>query len=139
MRRDQDPQYLAQLAEAATFIQEVLAGRRPAYHLQEAMTTSDFPVLFADILDRQLLADYQQVPSLWRQFARGNTVRDFRTVKRFAVDGGMGLLSDVKERAEYPEDKLPDATPYTYAVTKKGKRFQLSREPLINDDLGVMT
>jgi hypothetical protein len=94
------------------------------------MTTSDFPVLFADILDRQLLADYQQVIPQWRSYARAGTVRDFRTVKRFAVDGGKGLLTDVPEKTEYPEDSLPDVTPFTYAVTKKGKRFQLSWETI---------
>src|SRR5262245_28933177 len=91
-RRD-DPRYMQSLAEAARLIQEGISGNRHAvYRLQEAMSTSDFPVLFADILDRQLLADYQQGPSQWRQFAREGTVRDFRTVKRFAVDGGLGLL-----------------------------------------------
>jgi len=138
LRRANDPRYVESLTEAARFLQEVLSGRRPAYHLQEALSTSDFPVLFADILDRQLLADYQQVPSQWRQYARAGTVRDFRQVKRFAVDGGLGLLTDVKELTEYPEDSQPDATPFVYSVTKKGKRFQLSWETIINDDLGVM-
>lgn len=139
MRNSGDPRYLASLAEAATFLRDCMEGRRPAYHLQEAMTTSDFPVLFADILDRQLLADYQQAPVQWRSYARAGTVRDFRQVKRFAVDGGLGLLEEVPERNEYPEDDLPDANPFTYSVTKKGKRFQLTWETIINDDLGVMT
>lgn len=139
LRRNQDPRYVASLAEAATLIRDCIEGRRPAYHLQEAMTTSDFPVLFADIIDRQLLADYQQVPPQWRTYARAGSVRDFRQVKRFAVDGGLALLDDVAEKEEYPEESLPDATPFTYSVTKKGKRFQLSWETIINDDLGVMT
>lgn len=138
LRRSDDPRYVQSLAEAATFLREVLEGRRPAYHLQEALTTSDFPVLFADILDRQLLADYQQVPSQWRTYARTGSVRDFRQVKRFAVDGGLALLDDVAERTEYPEENLPDASVFEYAVTKKGKRFQLTWETIINDDLGVM-
>jgi len=138
LRRSDDPRYVESLAEAATFLREVMEGRRPAYHLQEALTTSDFPVLFADILDRQLLADYQQVPSQWRTYARAGSVRDFRQVKRFAVDGGLALLDEVPERTDYPEESLPDASPFTYSVTKKGKRFQLTWETLINDDLGVM-
>lgn len=133
-----NPRYVQSLAETARFLQEVLSGRRPAYHLQEAMTTSDFPVLFADILDRQLLASYQQIVPDWRSFVRTTTVRDFRTVKRFTADGGLGLLPNVPERTEYPEDKLPDVAPFTYAVTKKGKRFQLTWETIIDDDLGVM-
>lgn len=140
LRRGGDPRYLQSLAEAARTISEGLSGGRHAqYRLQEAMTTSDFPVLFADILDRQMLADYQQITPQWRSFARAGTVRDFRNVKRFAVDGGLGLLSEVPEKTEYPADQQPDVAPFTYAVTKKGKRFPLTWETIINDDLGVMS
>jgi hypothetical protein len=139
LRRSQDPAYVQSLAECATFLQEVLTGRRPSYHLQEAMTTSDFPILFSDILDRQVLADYQQAEPVWRSFARTSRVRDFREVKRYTVDGGMGLLPEVPEKNEYPEDSIPDLAPFTYRVTKKGKRFQLTWETLVNDDLDIMS
>lgn len=133
MRRS-DPRYLASLAEAATFVADVHDGRRPMAALQEAMTTSDFPVLFGDILDRQLLGSYLEWTPTWATIARRATVRDFRTVKRFAVDGGEGVLSEVAEQSEYDAASLADSD-YTYSVKKYGRRLPFSWEAFVNDDL----
>ncbi len=132
--RRRDPQYMAQLAEAAAFIADVTDGRRPLYHLREAMSTSDFPLLFADVLDRQLLASYRETPSVWQNFVRRSTVTDFRSVKRFAVDGAESVLPEVKERDQYPESALNESAD-SYAVRKYGRRLDLSWEAIVNDDL----
>lgn len=129
-----ESEYIVKLAETARFVEEVTRGRRPMYHLAEAMTTSDFPVLFGDILDRQLLANYREVPATWRAVARPGTVPDFRAVKRFALDGAEGQLDPVDEREEYPEVALAE-TSDQYGVRKYGRRIDLSWEALINDDL----
>ena len=136
--RRRNPDYLRQLTEAATFIAEVGDGHRPVYHLREAMTTSDFPLLFADVLDRQLLAAYQETPAVWQAFCRRSVVPDFRSVKRFAIDGAEGVLDEVAERKEYPEHALSE-TEDTYSVKKYGRRIDLSWETMINDDLQAFT
>lgn len=122
------------LVEAATFVNEIQEGKRPLRHLEEAMTTSDFPMLFADIMDRQLLGSYTATTPVWPAYARRGTVRDFRTVKKFAVDGAEGILDQVKERSEYPEGTLSTSKD-EYTVKKFGRRMDLSWETLINDDL----
>lgn len=132
--RRRSPKYLAQLAEAATFIAEVTDGRRPFYHLKEAMSTSDFPILFADVLDRQLLAHYQEISPTWQNYIKRSVVPDFRPVKRTAVDGAEGALEPVGELEEYPESELHE-TQDEYSVSKFGRRLDLSWEALINDDL----
>lgn len=132
--RRQDPRYTEQLAEAAEFLDGVYSGRTPMHRLAEAMTTSDFPLLFGDILDRQLLARYRETPAVYRNFVRVRTVRDFREVKRFAVDGAEGTLDPVAEKAPYPAEAL-DETADSYRVQKRGRRIHLSWEALVNDDL----
>lgn len=132
--RSRDPQYIARLAEAARFVADVFEGRRPGSHLREAMTSSDFPQLFGDILDRQLYASYAEAPYSWSAVARRSVVPDFRTVKRFVVDGAEGLLSDIAEKEEYPKASLSD-NQYTYQVTKRGKKAKFSFEAMVNDDL----
>lgn len=122
------------LVVAAEFMHDVQVGKRPMHHLKEAMTTSDFPILFADILDRQLLGYYQETAPTWRAYCRESRVPDFRNVKRFAVDGAESALPDVGEREEYPEDKLLESKD-EYAVKKTGRRIDLSWEAIINDDL----
>lgn len=126
--------YTRDLTEAATFVMQVQSGRRPMHHLQEAMSTSDFPILFADILDRQLLANYQELPTAWTDFARRGTVANFLRVKRFAVDGAEGVMPRVGELEEYRESALTE-TADEYSVYKYGRRLDLSWEAMVNDDL----
>jgi hypothetical protein len=138
-RRQQDPRYLEHLAEAAELYGRVLDGSRYAYmQFTEAMSTSDFSFLFADILDRQILAKYQSAPVTWDRIAKRGRVRDFRTVKRFVVNGGEAVLTQVKELTEYPQTSVADAA-YSYAVSKFGRRIGLSWETLINDDLDAFS
>lgn len=132
--RRHTPKYLADLAEAVTFVGEVLTGKRPLEHFREAMSTSDFANLYGDILDRQLLANYRETPSSWRQYIRVATVRDFRDVKRGYVNGGQDRLSAVAEKAPYPARGVTDGK-YTYAVKKYGATFPFTWEALVNDDL----
>ena len=135
--RRNDPRYLETLAEAATFVADVHDGRRSMAALQEAMTTSDFPLLFGDVLDRQLLGSYLEWDPTWAQIARRATVRDFRTVKRFAVDGAEGVLSKVEQQTEYPAGSI-DEDKYEYSVSKYGRRLPFSWESFINDDLDAL-
>jgi hypothetical protein len=136
MRRS--PDYKKRLAEAATLISNVLRGRTPSYRLQEAMTTSDFPYLFGDVLDRQLLAAYQEYPADWANYAKRATVRDFREVKRFSTYGADDVLSEVKEKQRYPASKINENAPYTYVVKKHGRKLPFSFETFINDDLDAL-
>lgn len=133
IRRD-TPIYKRALAEAAELVAGVYTGRVPMYRLQEAMSTSDFPLLFGDILDRQLLGLYQEWPTTWSMIARRSTVRDFRTVSRFATDGAEAVLTVVPQGSEYPEAGMSE-TRYQYAVSKYGRRIPFLWETFVNDDL----
>lgn len=146
---------------ATQFISDLLTGRVPSYYLQEAltlrtpsvlraidtsypglivvresMTTSDFPNLTGDVLDRMMLGRFREWPSPWRQFMKVTTLRDFRTVDRFAVDGLEGQWEDVPEGSEIKYGSL-DETPYSYAPKKYAKGAKLSFEMMMNDDLGA--
>lgn len=132
-----DAGYKASLVEAARLYEGVLNGRLPSHRLQEAMTTSDFQYLFADIIDRQMLAAYAHQPVMWERFAKRARVRDFRSVNRFTLDGGQAVLEEVKQAAEYPAAAVTDGK-YTYAVKKYGKRLPFTWEDFINDDLDAL-
>ncbi|NEA22577.1 Mu-like prophage major head subunit gpT family protein [Actinomadura bangladeshensis] len=132
-----DPKYKRALVEAGRLYAAVLNGRVKVDRLQEAMTTSDFPNLFADILDRQLLAKYQHRPVMWDQIARRGRVRDFRKVKRFTLDGGEAVLDKVPQNTEYPAAAVTDGK-YEYSVAKYGKRLPFTWEDFINDDLDAL-
>lgn len=134
-RREANPNYRRDLLEAARLYESVLSGNRYAgYQFTEAMSTSDFPLLFGDIIDRQMLAEYQNLPVRWEAIAKRGRVRDFRTVNRYTMDGGEAILTAVAELAEYPAAALTEGR-YQYKVGKYGRRIPLSWETYINDDL----
>lgn len=124
----------AQILEASRFVQEVLTGKRKQWQFQEAMASSDFPILFADVLDRQMLGAYQATTPTWRSYCRTSTVPDFRSVKRFAVDGAESVLDEVAELGPYTQKSLSESKD-EFSVKKYGRRIDLSWEALINDDL----
>ena len=116
---------------------DVCAGRKRFDRFTEAMTTDDFPFLFGDIIDRQLLANYLEYPQTYRNFCKVGTVSDFRTVRRLTTSGSEGVLPIVNEQAEYPETAIGEGR-YSYAVKKYGRRIPFSWETMINDDLDAL-
>jgi hypothetical protein len=134
--RTRDPKREAAVLEAERFVFDIRHGRRPLSHFAEAMSTSDFPMLFADSLDRQLYGAYQATVPTWRNYARAAVVNDFREVKRFATSGVRGLLKKVGELGEHERRAMTEAE-YRYAVDKYEAGFALSWEAMINDDLNA--
>ncbi|MEU5157307.1 Mu-like prophage major head subunit gpT family protein [Glycomyces sp. NPDC021274] len=134
-RASANPRYQKAFMEVFNLYRQVLKGDSyAALSFKENMTRSDFSFLFGDIIDRQLLAQYAQMPVQWTSLARAGRVRDFRRVKRFTLDGGESVLAEVPEQSEYPAASLADGF-YEYQVRKFGRRIPLSWETLVNDDL----
>jgi len=132
------PKYAEGLKFTQGLMKRVFDGDYRAWgQFREAMTTDDFPLLFGDILDRMLLGAYMETPQVYRAYTKIETVRDFRNVKRFTVDGAESVLSEVAEQEEYPESSLGEAK-YEYAVRKYGRRIPFSWETMINDDLNAL-
>lgn len=129
------PEYRKKFDECRKLVERVLHGSRYAALLfEEAMSTDDFPLLFGDVIDRVLLRAYQEFPVNFGAFADTKTVRDFREVKRYAIDGSESTLGEVPQGGEYPESDLSE-TEYSYSVKKYGRALPLLWETLINDDL----
>lgn len=142
----------ARLHEASKLIVRAFTGsKRDLLNLQEAMSISDFPQLFGDVIDRAVLANYLETPYTWNLIANEAQVNDFRPVKRFRIDGGTGLLGTIQpagspnpgaltpitQGAQYPEDFLTDDQ-YTYQLLKYGKRMPFFWETFVNDDLNAL-
>lgn len=136
MRRD-DPRYKRSLAEATNLVAAVVSGRSPMHRLQEAMSTSDFPLLFGDIIDRTMLGKYNEWPTIWTKLAKRGTVRDFRVKRQFTMDGAEAILSEVPQGTEYPEAALTEGK-YDYSVKKYGRRVPFLWEIFVNDDLDAL-
>ena len=138
-RRVQTAEYRQRLKRLVRCYRGMIEGDGHAQlAFKEAMSRSDFNFLFGDVIDRQMLGAYQTRPVQWPSFAKRGRVRDFRTVKRFTLDGGEAVLNKVKELAPYQVREVTDGG-YEYAVEKYGDMIAVSWETLINDDLDALT
>ena len=100
-------------------------------------TTSDFPLILGDAVGRELRRAYQAAPSGVRQVARQTTARDFRA-KRALQFGEGPELKKVLEGGEFQHGTIEESAE-TYSVETFGRILSISRQALINDDLGAFT
>lgn len=107
---------------------------------QRAITssTSDFPVLLEGTNRRILLANYASIPDTWRSFCSVGTVGDFREYKRIRM-GSFSRLDKVPENAEYKNKKIPDGAAEKVSAETYGNTINVSRQMIVNDDLGAFT
>ncbi len=136
-RARQSAGYKRSLAMVARAYRDVVQGRRSLAWLHESMMSSEFSALLGDTLDRVLLARYATYSPTYRQFLRGRTVRDFRQVGSVRRHGGARLTA-VPEGTTYPSDAVTESD-YQFGVTKYGKKYDITWEMIVNDDLDAFT
>lgn len=101
-------------------------------------TTSDFAVLFENVLNKSMRAGYATQSDTWRRFCGTDTVSDFREAHRF-LNGSFGTLPVVPEGAEYTNAAIPDGAKTSISVETRGQIIALSRQAIINDDMSALT
>jgi hypothetical protein len=120
--------------------------------LKEALSTSDFPVVFADIKDAQFQARYAEEieRGIWNKIARRLTVPNFlpQSLREWGFDwtaedilaanGGRrtipGTLPNVPEGTEYPTTTFKlMASAEQLEIRKAGARVPFTFEAIIND------
>jgi hypothetical protein len=99
-------------------------------------TTSDFPVILENTLNKILLAAYAVTPDKWSQFCAVGSVSDFRVNNRLRM-GSFGRLEKVNESGEFRNKSIPDARKETIQASTYGNIIGLSRQALINDDVSA--
>ncbi len=97
--------------------------------------TGDFPAILGNAVNRELRRGYEAPVSGARLLARQTTARDFRP--KSAVMLGEGPeLEKVLESAEYKRGTINEGAE-RYSVATFGKVFGISRQALVNDDIGA--
>lgn len=116
--------------------QNLMGGRGARLQANEAMSTSDFPLLFGDFLNRSLAQRYALATPIWQQFAARQVVRDFRPAKILDFFGAGGVLDLVPQLSPYPERAFSESE-FTTTLAKYGDRLAWAWENQINDDLNA--
>ena len=99
-------------------------------------TTSDFAVALENALNKTLLAAYATAPETWRLFCKVGSVSDFRAHNRYQR-GFLSRLQEIKESGEFKNKEIPDAAKEVQQALTYGNILSLSRQAIVNDDMGV--
>lgn len=98
-------------------------------------STSDFPIILQNVMHKALQAAYTNSPDVWREFCKVGSLSDFRPHYRYRM-GGFGNLATVAENGTYTYGTFSDAERESITGATKGKLLNISRQMIINDDLG---
>ncbi len=99
--------------------------------------TSDFPYVLAATANKSLLAGFELAPSTYQFWARTGSVNDFKAASRVKFSS-VGKLKLVNEEAKY-ESTARTETKETIQIGTYARRWTMSRQAVINDDLGAFT
>lgn len=100
-------------------------------------STSDFPNILSSVANKSLRAGYEMADSQWRLIAARRTAPDFKLVSEMTIDGNA-RLEKVTEQGEFKYGKLVEGKE-TWQLATYGKIIGVTRQCVINDDLGAFT
>lgn len=100
--------------------------------------TGDFPLLLENVMHKTLLGAYALQADTWTAFCARGTVSDFRAHNRYRV-GSLSNLDVKNELGEFKNKTIPDGEKGTITAQTKGNIINISREAIINDDMGAFT
>jgi hypothetical protein len=101
-------------------------------------STSDFAVILENTLNKTLLAAYATTPDTWRRWCITGTLTDFRQQNRYR-QGSIGVLPTVLEGGEFTNIVVPDGEKQTITGGTKGGIIAITRQTIVNDDMGALT
>ncbi len=104
--------------------------------IKAAFSSADIPNVLSNVAQKFALAGFGAVGESWRDISRAVPVNNFKVVKGVRLVMG-GLLESVGKGGELQHVDLSDDARTIQAATK-GSIVGITREDLINDDLGVL-
>jgi hypothetical protein len=103
--------------------------KQRAYH-----ATADFPLMLAEVMGKVLRREYMLKPKTYEPFVSKTTVADFKLQRRIQL-GEMPPLQIVDENAAFQRGTFTEGQE-TYRIQTAGRIVGLSRQALLNDELG---
>jgi len=100
-------------------------------------SSSDFGGLLADVAHKSMLKGFTEAAETFTQWTAKGTLTDFRPSKRVDLST-FPNLDKVAEGAEFKYGTV-GTTGEQIALATYGKLFSITRQAIINDDLGALT
>lgn len=105
--------------------------------IRAAFSTSDLPAVLSNVAQKFALVGFGEVGDEWKLVTKAIPVANFKAIKGTRLVLG-GTLQPVSKGGELKHVALSDESRDLTAATK-GSIVSISREDLINDDLGVLS
>lgn len=102
---------------------------------QAINSTSTFPAIMANLANKSVMVGFNEAETTYQIWAGKGSNRDFKEAARVALSEA-GNLELVPEGGQFQQDFLGEASARTKVATY-GKLFSLTRQAIINDDLGL--
>lgn len=112
-------------------------GMARADIIKAALTTSDFPELLAGTAGKAMRLGYENEPATHAIWTAEKEVPDFKLQSFVALSEAPGL-EEVPEGAEYTHGYFGEGAE-KFSVKTFGRLLTITRQALINDDLGAFT
>lgn len=100
-------------------------------------STSDFTNILADVANKSMLIGFREADETFERFTKRGTLGDFKPSKRVGLDL-FPALAEVKEGTEFKYGTMGDRGESIVLATY-GRLFAITRQTIINDDLGAFT
>lgn len=100
-------------------------------------STSTFPAIMYNLANKSVMTGFNEAETTYQIWAGKGSNRDFKEAARVALSEA-GNLELVPEGGQFQQDFLGEASARTKVATY-GKLFSLTRQAIINDDLGLFS
>lgn len=99
------------------------------------ISTSDFPIILGNTVNRRLQAEYALAPQTFQEWTSRGSATDFKEMTR-AYMTELGDMKEIKEGGEYKAVSMGEGKE-VYRVFKYGNKIIITWETLVNDDLSA--
>ena len=100
-------------------------------------STSTFPAIMYNLANKSVMVGFNEAETTYQIWAGKGSNRDFKEAARVALSEA-GTLELVPEGGQFKQDSFGEASARTKVATY-GKLFSLTRQAIINDDLGLFS
>jgi hypothetical protein len=103
--------------------------------IRAAFSTTSLPGVLSNVANKLLADAYRSFPSAARMVARRLSTNDFKTHTGYRLTGDA-VLKEMGPAGEIQHGTLGESS-YTFSVRTYARMFGLTRQDIINDDLGA--
>jgi len=105
--------------------------------IRAAFSTTSLPTILSNTVGRTLTQAYEETTSVWRSFCHVADAQDFKT-QTGVRPGAIATLEELGAGGNIKHGTLTEEDTYSWNVATYAKMLGITRQTVINDDLGFI-